>query len=501
MSELEELRAKIDEIDDKLIVLFEQRMKTAEQIAKYKREHNLDVLNQAREDEILNRISGKTTKPIAFYLSRLYRTIFEASKDYQKRFAFEKKYALIGQNISYSFSREIHGFFADYRYDVISLEGDELKDFFESRDYAGCNVTIPYKRDVYSLCTALSPQAQKIGCVNTVIAQADGSLYGDNTDYYGFSYLAKRTGVDFAGKKVLVFGNGATSATVCAVIGDLGGKLTVISRTGENNYANIAAHSDAEIIVNTTPVGTFPETENQITDLKKFPACTAVLDVVYNPMRSRLVQQAAELGLKASGGLPMLVAQAKRACELFGNCTIEDSEIERVIAKLTHQKQNIVLVGMPGCGKSTLSNALGQKLGRTVIDSDTLIEQRERMTIPHLFQKFGEVYFRARECEVLAEETKKTGVIIATGGGAVLNTRNRHNIRQNSAVVFVNRDLNLLGTQGRPLSQGDGALEKMYRERAELYRAVCDIEVTNNGTVEEAVAAICARLGYGADGV
>ena len=484
--ELEKLRAQMDKIDDKLLALFEERMSTARKIADCKKQSKSEVVDKDREKQILVRISEKTIPELAGYVKKLYKTLFELSRDYQNGLIFKKKYGLIGRNINYSFSKDIHGYFADYDYSIINLEPEQLESFFDSKEYAGFNVTIPYKKDACQLCDSISPKAERIGCVNTVIACPDGTFCGDNTDYDGFLYLSKRAGVDFKGKKVLVFGNGATSSTVCTVVKDLGGIITVISRTGENNYSNLSNFFDSEIIINTTPVGTYPETANQITDLKKFPKCEAVLDVVYNPLKSRLVQQAESLGMRASGGLPMLVAQGKRACELFTGMPIDDSKTEQIIQKVWHQKQNIVLVGMPGCGKSTIAELLAKELGREVIDTDAEIVKMEGKQIPEIFAEFGEPYFRAKESLVISTVAKKSGIIIATGGGSVLSDTNRQNLGQNGYFVFLERDINSLSTNGRPLSKDIETLKKMYAERYPYYKSIADLVVSNDAKPETA---------------
>lgn len=490
MKDIGDLRDEIDSIDEKLVKLFVQRMEVAEQIANFKKENNLPVFNAQREEQVLELVSSKAQKPFNLYIKELYEKIFEISRKYQTEVFQEKRFGLIGRNLVHSFSKEVHGGLADYSYELINLEPEELEPFFNRREFSGCNVTIPYKRDAYALCQEISPQAKKIGCVNTVVVQKDGSLFGDNTDYYGFLYMAKRAGVDFNGKKVLIFGNGATSSTVKAVVTDCGGNVVVVSRNGENNYTNLLNNYDAEIIINATPVGTYPETENQITDLKHFSKCEAVLDVVYNPLRSRLVQQAKEMNLKTSGGLSMLVAQAKKACEIFTDKEISDAETERLISEIENQKQNIVLIGMPGSGKSTVANLLSQKLNRLVLDTDLEIEKQEHSEIPVIFEKKGEMYFRAKECEIIAQTAKKSGVIISTGGGSVLTARNRKNLKQNGFVVFLDRKLELLGTENRPLSQGDGALQKLYQERLPIYTEFCDVKIDNNGSIQQTVELI-----------
>lgn len=487
---LDDLRKEIDALDDEIIALFEKRMQACLAVGNYKKTHDVPVLNANREQEVIERLVKKAPSLQKNFIRDLYETIFRISRDAQKDLIEQKKFCLIGRNLVYSFSKDIHGAFASYQYDLVNLEPNALKDFFAKKEFAGCNVTIPYKRDVYALCKDVSDCAKKIGCVNTVVLQKDGTLYGDNTDYYGFAYMAERAGITFAGKKVLVFGSGATSGTVCAVVRDFGGDVTVISRSGQNRYTDIARFTDAQILINTTPVGTYPDTENQIADIAQFTQCEGVLDVVYNPLESRFVQQAKSLGIKCSCGLAMLVAQAKRAAELFTGTKIDDSVTEQVINKIKRSKQNIILIGMPGSGKSTIAKALASKLQKPLVDIDGEIEKIENMTIPQIFAKKGEAYFRAKECAVIADVAKKSSTIIATGGGSVLNARNQRNFRQNGFVVFLTRPLDCLDTSGRPLSSGDGAVQKLYAERLPYYKALADVSVANDASVEDATQKI-----------
>lgn len=491
---IDELRNEIDQIDNEICALFEKRMNTAKEIALFKKQNNLPVLDSGREKIVLERIGHKVSPSFSHFAQKLYACIFELSREYQNNFVPQKKYGLLGRNISYSFSKEIHAAFADYDYSLINLEPEEFDSFLNSHQLAGCNVTIPYKRNACALCNELSPQAQRIGGVNTVVLKEDGTLYGDNTDYYGFLYMAKRAGIDFKDKNVLIFGDGATSGTVQAVVSDEGGKITVISRRGENNYENVNKFYDtAEILINATPVGTSPNTDNQIVDVSNFAKAEGVLDVVYNPVYTRFVQGALERGIKASSGLPMLVAQAKRSCELFIGRQIEDEKTEEIIKRILRQKQNIVLVGMPGCGKSTVAKLLSQSLNRPIIDLDAEIEKVEKCKISEIFEKHGEDYFRARESEVVASFAETQGAIIATGGGAVLNHRNRRNLRKNGFIVFLQRDLDKLPTSGRPVSQRKG-VEKIYEERLPIYQSFADICVDNNDQMERTINTILEQF-------
>jgi len=488
-NKLESLRNKIDEIDSQITLLFAERMDTVKKIAILKKNETLKVNQPDREELILAKLSKLIPSEYISDLEELYKSIFETSKRCQCKIIGKTKFGLIGRNINYSFSKEIHAAFANYDYEIINLEPDEVPKFFSKREYSGCNVTIPYKRDAVALCNELSPQAKAIGSVNTVILREDGKLFGDNTDYYGFLNMAEKAGVDFKNKKVLVFGNGATSATICAAVKDKGGNITVVSRNGKTTYADLPQHKDAQILINATPVGTYPETENQITSLELFENAEAVLDVVYTPLASRFVQQGIERGLKASGGLPMLVGQAKKAAELFAGKTISKEEEEKVYHKILRKKQNLILIGMPGAGKTSLGKAAAEKLNRPFIDIDSEIVKREGISIPEIFNKFGENYFRAREAEVIAEITKTSGAVIATGGGAVMNRRNRLNIRQNGFCFFIKRDQEKLATDGRPVTKAKG-IKELEKERMPVYKELADVEIENNGSIEQALTDI-----------
>lgn len=398
-------------------------------------------------------------------------------------------FGLVGEKLSHSYSALIHAELGDYEYKLLPVARDQFEDFIKERGFEGLNVTIPYKKMVMPFCHELSDAARAIGSVNTVKVRPDGSLFGDNTDYYGFLYLADKTGIDFNGKKVLVLGSGGTSLTVCKAVSDRGGNPIIISRSGENNYSNISRHYDAGVIVNTTPVGMYPETHKAPVDLTGFSLLEGVLDVIYNPMRTRLVQQAGRLGIKASCGLPMLVAQAKRSAEIFMDKELDDQLINKITAKLRCMVQNIVLIGMPGSGKSTIGRETAKKLGMPFVDLDSAIAEKSGKSIPEIFADEGEAGFRKLEAEVTAEISKTGGRVIAAGGGTPLDSENRKNLRQNSLVVLISRDISQLPTEGRPLSQ-DADLEKMLQKRQPYYLDCADVTIENNGSPEKCAAEI-----------
>lgn len=386
-------------------------------------------------------------------------------------------FGLLGRKLGHSLSPEIHALLCDYKYDLYPTEPEKLDEFFASKALTGYNVTIPYKVEAFNRCATLSETAKKAGSVNTVTRNADGTLHGDNTDYFGFSYMAEKVGCDFKGKKVLILGSGGASLTVQLVASDMGAKeIIVVSRSGENNYENISLHYDADIIVNTTPVGMYPNNGEKLIELDKFTRCRKVLDLIYNPARTPLLLDAEKLGIDCINGLYMLVAQALRAAESFIKKEIPLSRIDEIYNIILAKQKNIVLVGMPGCGKSTLAALLSEKTGRECVDTDAAVEECG-MKIPEIFAEFGEEEFRRRETESVKKAAKEQGRIIATGGGAVLKAENRTALRENSTVIFLKASTEKLATDGRPLSKDLETLKKMYEQRLPLYEETADITV------------------------
>ena len=392
------------------------------------------------------------------------------------------EYGLLGEKLGHSFSPQIHRDLAGYDYQLLPTPPEAVEDLFARRAFQGLNVTIPYKRTVMPLCDEIDPRAAAIGAVNTVVNR-NGRLTGYNTDIDGFLYMARRAGVDMAGKKVVILGSGGTSRTARAAAGELGVReIITVSRHGEDNYQNLSRHADAQVLVNTTPVGMYPNWGQSPVSLESFPALEGVLDVVYNPLRTALLLQAEERGLPCSCGLPMLVAQAKRAAELFTGQNIGDSRTEAVLHGLRRQLTSIVLIGMPGCGKTTVGRALAEKLGRTFVDLDEEIVRRAGMPIPEIFAREGEAGFRERESALVREFGERTGLVVSTGGGVVTRRENYIPLKQNGLLLHLRRDPAALPTDGRPLSQAT-APEELWRRRAPLYAAFADGEIDNNGTL------------------
>ncbi len=393
--------------------------------------------------------------------------------------ASSKKYGLLGEKLSHSLSPQLHGYYGKYNYGLIELPPEQVDEFFKKRNFSGINVTIPYKKDAYSRCDVVSDTAKAAGAVNTVINRG-GKLYGYNTDYYGFEYLLKKSGISVGGKKVLVLGSGGASVTVQNVLRDADACVTVISRSGKDNYENIDIHSDADVIVNTTPVGMYPKTEYVPLRLEVFKKLSGVIDIIYNPLRTRLLLDAKRLGVPYADGLPMLAAQGFRSAELFLNKQLQPDLIESAEKRLRLFLGNIVLIGMPGCGKTSIGKEIARKLKKEFIDTDSLIEQRTSMTIPEIFETSGEESFRRIESKIISEVGKKTGAIIATGGGTVTREQNRAPLSMNGTVVFIKRDISLLPKSGRPVSQQRGLMH-IWAERKELYEEFADITVEGDG--------------------
>lgn len=403
-----------------------------------------------------------------------------------------KRFGVLGEKLSHSYSPQIHALLADYEYGVYEKAPEAVGPFLETCTLDGMNVTIPYKKTVIPYCAELSETARRISSVNTLVRRPDGQWKGYNTDYEGFSWMLRRSGIPVAGKKVLVLGNGGVALTVCAVLQDLQvGEIVVISRRGENNYTNLDRHRDAAVIVNTTPVGMYPNVGEAVIDLRAFPACEGVLDLIYNPARTRLMLEAERLGIPCEGGLSMLVAQGVQAAEFFMDRRIPDSETERVLRAMENRMQNLVLIGMPGCGKSTAGKALAAQTGRVFVDADEELVRVAGQSIPEIFAREGEAGFRARETAVLAELGKRSGLVIATGGGCVTRDCNYDLLHQNGRIVWLQRDSALLATDGRPLSQG-ADLGAMYARRAPLYEQFADYAVAVAEDPAETVRRICA---------
>ena len=395
---------------------------------------------------------------------------------------------LLGEKLGHSYSPAIHASFGDYSYPLFEKTAEELPRFFAEAPFDGINVTIPYKKAVVPFMDGLSETAAALGSVNTVIKRPDGTFYGDNTDVYGFTETVHTSGLSVSGKKTLVLGSGGASAAVQFALKRLGAQVVVISRTGENNYENLFLHADARFIVNATPVGMFPRNDETPLSLSGFPELEGVLDLVYNPARTMLLQEAASLGIPAFNGLRMLVSQAAKSSEGFTGVPVPQDLVETVIRQLSKQMENVVLIGMPGAGKTVIARALAGLTGRPVFDSDEEVTAKTGKTPAMIIEREGEAAFRTIETETLKELAKKSGAILSTGGGAVTRPENEAILKRNGKVVWIRRALSELPREGRPLSQGD--LKALYDVREPLYRKFADLTVENDGCPEDAAKKI-----------
>ncbi len=401
------------------------------------------------------------------------------------------QYGLIGEKLGHSFSPVIHGYIASYPYILKELSREDLPRFFEERAFLGINVTIPYKQAVIPYLDAIDPMAREIGAVNTVVNRG-GKLVGYNTDAYGMEVMLERAGISLFGKKVLVLGTGGTSLTACAVCKQLGAKEIVrVSRAPKDDAVSYieatSSHRDAEVILNTTPCGMYPNGDQSPISLDPFPHLTGVADVIYNPLTTRLVLEAKARGIPGVNGLVMLVAQAIRASELFFDIGYPKDVLDNVYTKVCKDKQTIYLIGMPSSGKSTVGKRLAQEMGRPFVDMDEWMVSHFGEDIPYMFATYGEAVFREREHEALcAIQRDYPSAVVATGGGVILRQDNRTLLHEGGWVVFLDRDLSLLTpTEDRPTASDQDAMRTRYEERLPLYRQTADAIVNGNGTPEE----------------
>ena len=397
------------------------------------------------------------------------------------------KCGLLGRKLGHSYSPQIHKFLGDYSYDLFEREPEDLDAFFANPPFDAMNVTIPYKETVMKYCSEISDSAKKIGSINTIVRK-NGKYYGDNTDYYGFEFILDSVCKDVKGKKVLIVGNGGAAKTAIAVISDRGGVPVVISHK-ENTPENMKKHHlDTDIIVNTTPVGMYPKNLESPIVLENYKNVQAVVDVVYNPSKTQILLDAERLGIPYVNGLYMLVAQAEKASDIFKGEDSWEVRTSSIVSELELEMKNIVLVGMQGCGKSTVGRKIAEKLWRTFKDADDEVLAFSGKTPAEIITNEGETAFRKVETEVLKELCKQSATVVSTGGGCVTVDENFDVIRQNSVVVWVKRPIDKLATNGRPLSKSPEELERMYGIRAPKYEKISDIIVENIGDLEKVVS-------------
>lgn len=490
---LAEAREIIDCQDKVILEAFIKRMEAAKEISRNKEELGLPVYVPQREKEILEQVAQRTPQELASYASSLFETLMSLSRQYQRQ---NRHYGLLGQKLGHSFSPEIHKMLGElrepYDYQIFQVEPEALEDFIYSDKWNGLNVTIPYKREVMQYCDEIAPEAERIGAVNTLIRRGD-KIIGYNTDYFGFRKMVEESGAKVDGEKCIVLGSGGASKTVVTVLEDMGAaQVIVVSRNGKHgcDYSQLKSHYDAAILVNTTPVGMYPNTGTAAVFPGNFTGLKHVFDLIYNPLRTNLLCQAKRSGMGITDGLKMLVAQAKASSELFFNQQIEDAAIDEIERRIRKEKENIVLIGMPGSGKSTVGQALAKAAGKEFIDTDMLIVKKAGKSIPDIFREEGEDVFRQIETEVIEGLVHKTGAVIACGGGVVTREENYYALAENGRLVFLNRPIEALPTDGRPLSQSI-PLSRLYELRLPLYRSWCDVEIDTDGlAVEEIVRVI-----------
>ena len=409
------------------------------------------------------------------------------------------EYGCIGEHLKHSFSKEIHNALCDYEYEIKEIPREELRSFAEEGNFKAINVTIPYKEEIMPYLYNIDEHALLIGAVNTVVNRG-GKLYGYNTDFYGMTELARHAGITLRGKKVVILGSGGTAKTSLAVCKSEGAKEIIkVSRSGKEGSVTYEelyeSHTDAEIIINTTPVGMYPNIFDSPVRLEEFKELSGVIDAVYNPLRTPLIMKAREMGVPSEGGLYMLVAQAVRASEIFTDTRYPEGTVEAVYEKILRSKENIVLIGMPSSGKTTVGNILREKLGRTLIDTDEVIVKNAGVSIPELFKEHGEAYFRNLESEAVKSTSDKTCSVIATGGGAVLRYENIRALMENGRIFFIDRPLSkLIPTGDRPLSSTVEAVKKRYSERYEIYKSSCDVVIDADCTPDEVAEKICEEM-------
>ncbi len=406
------------------------------------------------------------------------------------------KYGLIGEKLGHSFSKPIHESIADYTYEIKEISRDDLDAFMRSKDFCGINVTIPYKQSVIPYLDFTDEATRKIGAVNTVLNRG-GKLYGYNTDFGGMKMLIEKQGFSYEGKKVVILGSGGTAKTAHAVADSLGAReIVTVSRRGEVNYGNLLSlHGDCDYIINTTPCGMYPNTDESAVDVSPFKSLKGVTDVVYNPLKTKLYLDCEKQGIKCECGLYMLVAQAVLASQIFtGEIFDLKKTVDEIYGRILSEKRNIVLIGMPGSGKTTVGKALAESLGKTFTDTDDIITE-EYGSISDIFAEKGEAFFRDIEAVSIKRVALQNGLVIATGGGAVLRQENVHYLKKNSVVFFLDRPLeDIIPTEDRPLSRDFDALKKRYEERYDIYLSACDERIVIDGNVQNAVAEIMEKL-------
>lgn len=403
-------------------------------------------------------------------------------------------FGVLGRKLTHTLSPELHRFFGDYEYKIFEKEPDEVKDFIKNGKYSGLNITVPYKRIAFECADRLSESTKKTKSVNTLVRENDGTLSGYNTDCFGFSYLLDRNGFDVKGKKVLVFGSGGASRACQLILSERHANVTVVSRRGENNYGNLNLHSDADFIVNATPVGMYPNCPESIVSLENFNNLSGVIDLIYNPLKTGILIQAEKKNIKYANGLEMLAAQGLRSAELFLKKELDKNLIESAVKTLEKQMRNFVIIGMPGSGKTSVGKRLAEILEMNFADTDEIIKAKTGKTAEEIILLSGEETFRQYECEAVAVSGKMHGTVISTGGGTVKKEKNFYPLKQNGVIIWLKRDTKELALDGRPLTKTAEQAEEVYKMRKEKYQSFCDITVFSKNTVEDTAKAAAEKL-------
>lgn len=407
----------------------------------------------------------------------------------------DNKYGLVGRALSYSYSSYINSIIGDYGYKLYDIELNDFPAFLKTTEYKALGVAFPYKKIAYDLSTAVSGSAIKSHFVNLVTKDDDGTLKGYNTEYDAFKSLLKKYAVDVTGKKILILGTGGAANAARAILNEAGaGKVVLVSRHGQNNYDNISIHYDSDILINATPVGMYPNNGVSPIDLEGFSNLILVIDFVYNPVRTAFLQQAMERHIRVISGSYILAASSVYAAQLFLEEQFDDQFIDTVRKKVLVEKRNITLIGMPGSGKSNIGRALSQTLRRPYLDLDVEVEKVEMMSVSDIFSTRGEAYFREAEKNIMLKCCKQSGYIISTGGGAVLSKENRNAIKENSFVVYIERNFQDLYTDGRPISTSIENLQRISEIRTPIYEALADTVIRAHGSVDANVSMVLEAL-------
>lgn len=472
MKDIKNIRREIDKVDDKISSLLAERRELVTEISRYKKSQGLEIFDNEREMEILKKAN--------VYDGAVFRAILDASKDYQAGIINAGTFGLISGKEIKSLSPLIHSFWGDYEYRLCPVSEDELPSLLKNLAYDGFNITMPYKKRVFTLCDQLSPECYALGNVNTVKREIDGSLTGYNTDYFGFQYIIEKNNIDVPGKKVAILGKGGAAYTCKAVLTDMGASnIELISRNGESNYQNLDKFKDAEIIVNATPVGMYPNNGDKPISLEGFNSLEAVVDVIYNPYKTALILEAEDRDLKTATGLEMLVAQAGKAAEIFCKGNLEEGDIEDVIDKVLAKLLNRCLIGMPGSGKSFMGRRIANVQGLKLMDTDRIFISRHGMVPKDYIEEYGIERFKVMENQILKDVTKNQGQVIATGEGVIDLPENKNLLRQNGVVIHITRDLEKLSNHHRPPLKGTN-MEKLLDKRNPIYEAWSDFDISNN---------------------